>query len=284
MGLQLLAIHPEKINLKLSHPAAPRLSMPEAWHSLIMLRLGMHRFGIIGAGLLSIIGFAGAAAAADLPLRAPAAVAADPVLFSWTGCHVGGNVGAAISEDKTTAPATGASRSFGATGFAGGGQIGCDYQFAPRWVVGVEGRADWSGLKSIHAGQVTFFQGGSAPAQGTVVNNFLASATGRLGYSFADRWLVFARGGAAWTRERIDSAFTNLAGIPVDPSATMTRTGWTAGGGVEWAFAPQWSATLEYNYYDFGRQSDLMTSSTNTVTTLLNDTIHTVTVGVNYHF
>jgi outer membrane immunogenic protein len=185
----------------------------------------------------------------------PAAVAADPVLFSWTGCHVGGNVGAAISEDKTTAPATGASRSFGATGFAGGGQIGCDYQFAPRWVVGVEGRADWSSLKSIHAGQVTFFQGGSAPAQGTVVNNFLASATGRLGYSFADRWLVFARGGAAWTRERIDSAFTNLAGNPVDPSATMTRTGWTAGGGVEWAFAPQRSATLEYNYYDFGRQS-----------------------------
>src|ERR1700722_2100358 len=63
-GCSFLATHPEKINLKLSHPAAPRLSMPKAWHSLIMLGLGMHRFGIIGAGLLSIAGFAGAAAAA----------------------------------------------------------------------------------------------------------------------------------------------------------------------------------------------------------------------------
>ena len=35
-------------------------------------------------------------------------------------------------------------------------------------------------------------------------------------------------------------------------SASKTRTGWTIGGGVEWRFAPQWSAFLEGNYYDFG--------------------------------
>jgi outer membrane immunogenic protein len=35
-------------------------------------------------------------------------------------------------------------------------------------------------------------------------------------------------------------------------SASKTRTGWTVGGGVEWRFAPQWSAFLEGNYYDFG--------------------------------
>jgi outer membrane immunogenic protein len=250
----------------------------------VELGLVMRRFAIVGAGLLSIIGFAGAASAADLPVRAPVAVLAAPDPFSWTGCHVGGNVGAAISEDKTTATVTGGSRSFGATGFAGGGQIGCDYQLANGWVAGLEGRADWSSLKSVHAGQVNFFAGGSVPSQGTLVNNFLASATGRLGYGFADHWLVFARGGAAWTNERIDSAFTNLAGIPVDPSTTLTRTGWTGGGGLEWAFAPHWSATFEYNYYDFGQQSVLMRSSTNNVSTLLRDTIQTATVGVNYHF
>ena len=231
-----------------------------------------------------MIGFAGAALAADLPASAPVAVLAAPDPFSWTGCHIGGNVGAAISEDRTTSPVTGGSRTFGATGFAGGGQIGCDYQLASGWVAGLEGRADWSSLKSVHAGEVNFFAGGSVPSQGTVVNNFLASATGRLGYGFADHWLVFARGGAAWTNERIDSAFTNLAGIPVDPSTSLTRTGWTGGGGLEWAFAPHWSATFEYNYYDFGQKSLLMTSITNNVTTLLRDTIHTATVGVNYHF
>src|SRR4029453_13043346 len=34
-----------------------------------------------------------------------------------------------------------------------------------------------------------------------------------------------------------------------------TRTGWTAGGGVEWMFAPGWSAFLEGNYMDFGDQN-----------------------------
>jgi hypothetical protein len=44
-------------------------------------------------------------------------------------------------------------------------------------------------------------------------------------------------------------------GIAVDPSVTMTRTGYTAGAGLEWAFAPHWSATLEYDFYDFGENA-----------------------------
>jgi hypothetical protein len=87
--------------------------------------------------------------------------------------------------------------------------------------------------------------GVTIPSRFTLGNDFLASATAWLGYSYADRWLVFVRGGAAWTREKTDIAFTNLAGIPVDPSATTNRTGWTVGTGVDWAFAPHWSANLE---------------------------------------
>ena len=73
--------------------------------------------------------------AADLAVKAPPAVA--PVLFSWTGCYVGGHIGVDVSDDGTTS-VLGTSRSFSSTGFVGGGQIGCDYQFAPRWIVGVE--------------------------------------------------------------------------------------------------------------------------------------------------
>jgi outer membrane immunogenic protein len=128
--------------------------------------------------------------------------------------------------------------------------------------------------------------GVTIPSRFTLGNDFLASATARLGYSYADRWLVFVRGGAAWTREKTDIAFTNLAGIPVDPSATTNRTGWTVGTGVDWAFAPHWSANLEYNYYDFGDHSATLTSPANTtVVTVpsLKDTIHVVTAGVDYH-
>ncbi len=67
----------------------------------------------------------------------------------------------------------------------------------------------------------------------------------------------------------------------------MTRTGWTAGSGVEWAFSPCWSATLEYDYYDFNKRGTVLLDTTNSTTVTLyslKDTMHAVTVGVNYHF
>jgi outer membrane immunogenic protein len=227
------------------------------------------------------------ALAADLAVKARPAISAAPVQFSWTGCHVGGHVGGVVSEDRTTG-VLGNSTSFSSTGFTGGGQVGCDYEFAPGWVAGIEGRAAWASLTNSHAGVVRFPATGlTIPSHFTLGNDFLASATARLGYSVADRWLVFVRGGAAWTREKTDIAFTNLAGIPVDPSATTTRTGWTVGTGVDWAFAPHWTVNLEYNYYDFGDHSATLTSATNnTVVTVpsLKDTLHAVTAGVDFHF
>ena len=245
----------------------------------------MIRFALIGAGLLSIAGVVDAAAA-DLPARmyskAPPMVAA----FSWTGCYIGGHVGGAFSEDKTTAM-FGTSTTFTSSGVVGGGQIGCDYQFAPTWVVGVEGRAAGSGLKSSHPiTAVNLATGATVPAQFTVRNDFLASATARLGYSGAESWLFYARGGAAWTNEKIDEAFAPPLLGPVDPSATTTRTGWTVGAGAEWVFAPHWSTTLEYNYYDFGSHGITLVDARGVTVSgmTVKDTIHTVTVGVNYRF
>jgi outer membrane immunogenic protein len=233
---------------------------------------------------LTTVAFTAAAPAfaADLAVKAPMVPG-----FSWTGCHIGGHIGGVVSEDRTTG-VLGNSRSFSSTGFVGGGQIGCDYQFAPRWIVGVEGQAAWTSLKNTHAGVVrNLAMGTTLPSQFTLRNDFLASATARLGYSVADHWLVYAKGGAAWTNEKIDVAFTNLQGVAVDPSATKTRTGWTVGTGVEWAFAAHWSSTVEYNYYDFGNHgATLFDAAHNQGVTIvrLHDRIHAVTVGVNYHF
>jgi len=83
----------------------------------------------------------------------------------------------------------------------------------------------------------------------------------------------------------VDDAFTNIRGIAVDPSTSTTRTGWTIGTGLEWAFARNWSATLEYDYYDFGSKGLTLTDPNATVTvSSFKDTIHAVTVGVNYRF
>src|SRR5262249_45302286 len=143
-------------------------------------------------------------------------------------------------------------------------------------------------LENSHAATVrNLVTGVTLPSQFTLRNDFLASATARLGYSIADRWLVYGKGGAAWTNEKIDIAFTTLQGIAVDPSTSMTRTGWTAGVGVDWAFAPHWSSTLEYNYYDFGNSGGVATDPAHNTTVTINsltDRLHAVTAGVNYHF
>ena len=74
-------------------------------------------------------------------------------------------------------------------------------------------------------------------------------------------------------------------GIAVDPSTSTTRTGWTVGSEVEWAFARNWSATLEYDYYDFGSKGLTLTQANEVVTIAsFKDTIHAVTTGVNFHF
>jgi len=233
---------------------------------------------------LMVAGVASAADMTTVPYARPLPVL-EPVIYRWTGCHVGWHAGGLVSEDRTTGP-LGNSRGFSSPGFVGGGQIGCDYQFAPAWVAGVEGRAAWTSLKNSQAAIVRNLATGVVlPSRFTLSNDFLASATARLGYSFADRWLAFVRGGAAWTHERVDDAFTTVGGIPADPSANMTRSGWTAGGGVDWAFAPHWSANLEYNYYDFGHHgATLAGPPVNVFLYSLKDTMHAVTTGVDYHF
>lgn len=245
-------------------------------------RLNMIRCITVCVSLLFALGLAAAASAAGMAVKAR-----PPAPFTWTGCFVGGHLGAIASQDRIT-NVFGASSTFSSTGFVGGGQAGCDYQFATGWVIGGEGRAAWSSLRNSHTGPVrNLITGVIVPGQFTLSNDVLASTTARLGYAFAGRWLAFVRGGAAWTRESLDVAFTPPAlGFPVDPSGSSTRTGWTVGTGADWAFAPRWSAVFEYDYYDFGNHGAVLTASTGTTVNIfsLKDRIHAVTAGVNYHF
>jgi outer membrane immunogenic protein len=227
-----------------------------------------------------------AAFAADLPPNVPAKMPAAPAQFSWTGCYIGGHLGGAFRGlTKTNDPTD--STTHNSAGLVGGAQIGCDYQFAPAWVLGIEGQAAWTSLKSSIAGSVTNpVTGVAVPAQFTATNDFLASATGRLGYSVFDRRLLYyLKGGAAWTSEKVDVAFTTPQGLAVDPNSSATVTGWTAGFGLEWAFAPSWSATLESDYYGFGGRSLRLTDPNASVTvSSFKDEILTVTAGLNYRF
>jgi outer membrane immunogenic protein len=224
------------------------------------------------------------ALAADYAREVPPTAA---LTFNWTGCYFGAHLGGGASEDRTINSA-GGTLDFGAGGFIGGGQAGCDHQFASNWVVGAEGRAAGSSLSSQHASHVVFpALGVAVPSQFGLKNDFLGSITARFGYAYGSGWLFYGRGGVAWTHEKIDEGYINPAtGVAVDPSASVMRTGWTLGAGVEWAFAPRWSANADYNYHDFGTKGPIqLISPTEGVTVAhLKDTIHAATIGVNYHY
>jgi outer membrane immunogenic protein len=216
------------------------------------------------------------ASAADLPIKAPPAAVVAPVSL-WTGCYLGGNLGGSWGSGNITVTGAGgsASRSGSNSGFAGGGQIGCDYQMGAV-VLGVRNMFDWSNRETTSVIQTGALAGNGA----TLKNNWIDLLTGRLGYAVSPQWLLYFQGGAAWRQSSLQ-LFTP-GGAQVLKSDT-TRTGWTIGGGAEWRFAPNWSVFLEYDHADFGtRSASFNTVAFGPVTASAKSNADLLLVGVNW--
>jgi outer membrane immunogenic protein len=241
--------------------------------------------------LLASVGLALIAAApahaADLRPRyqppPPVVVPVPHLVFSWTGCYVGGHVGGGWAGKTVSASeiAPGVSFTGNTSGFLGGGQVGCSYQFAPYGlVIGIEGDGSAADIKGAATDTVLGVTG-TARAK----TDWLASVTGRLGWG-AGPWLIYAKGGVAWAGDKYS------ADIPVFDEhieASETRTGWTVGGGIEWAFWNNWSAKLEYDFYDFGTRSVAFTGMIGGVPEVvpgidIKQTVNAVKFGINYRF
>jgi outer membrane immunogenic protein len=233
------------------------------------------------------------ALAADMAPRYSKAPMAPPVVvYNWTGCYIGGNVGGGWARNDQTFVrlVTGvpigpfdAGRSEGSN-VIGGAQIGCDYQFAGNWVVGVQGMFDFGRIDSTHPVPVSLIAGPGFVSQSRTKDIF--TATGRVGYLFAPQVLGYVKGGGAWAR--IDHNIFQPSGLLSESALGVDRQGWTVGGGLEWMFAPGWSVFGEYNYMDFGRKDIAFVQAPATVgTATVNSTrleIQQALVGVNYKF
>jgi outer membrane immunogenic protein len=219
------------------------------------------------------------ALAADMGQRpvykAPVMMAPAP---TWTGCYIGGNIGGAFGDASLSGP--GGTVSTDGSGFAGGGQIGCDYQFSGGWVVGIRNMFD--GTSNKRSGTIA-----GGPLAGDVVNfnnQWFDTLTARLGYAFQPAWLLYLQGGGAWghTSTNITAGGAQIA------QTSHTGSGWTIGGGVEWMFAPHWSAFLEGNYMDFGSRDGTAFTAVGTCVPgcafSAKATETTVLIGVNYRF
>jgi outer membrane immunogenic protein len=241
--------------------------------------------------LAAVIGLAASqASAADLPRKAPPAPPPPPPL-TWTGCYIGANVGGAWGRFEIDTPIGEVSRS--GSGFAGGGQVGCDYQFAGGWVIGFRNMFDGTTNSRERTFTVTG-PGGLISATGTAElhNRWFDALTGRIGYSWQPASLVYFQGGAVWSRIEADIALaTTVAGVTTVSAGSFsdTKTGWTVGGGVEYRFAPQWSVFVEGNYYDFGSRDRVVATPVGTACQAGclfsgNTTAVSVLAGVNYRF
>ena len=221
-------------------------------------------------GTAALVALAAPAFAADVPARtyskAPA-YTAPAVVYNWTGFYIGGHVGGAFT-DGTNLLGSDAR-------FLGGVQGGFDYQFAPNWVMGIEAQYSWLGGRN---------NGGVLFPGGTLVtgnSDQLGSATGRLGYTWGPA-LLYAKGGYAWRDNNNNGV--SVGGVPAAFTASGNhKDGYTVGAGLDYMFAPNWSAKAEYQYYNFGNTT-FTSGPADIVGAKFRDDEHTVKVGVNYRF
>jgi outer membrane immunogenic protein len=235
----------------------------------------------------------GQALAADLPMpappRAPAAYIPVAPPFSWTGIYIGGNAGAAWNRGSfSDAAGLGFTLPTSNAVFTGGGQVGGNWQMGAL-VLGVEGQFDWLANQNNASAGIIAANGDTL--QGISTDRWLTTLTGRVGFA-ADHWLFYAKGGGAWVgNQKVTINETGTVPGSFTSSSGGWNTGWTVGGGVEWAFAGPWSAKIEYDYIKLSSNSftvptpsPIAALTPGDVFTTANRNIQTVLFGINYRF
>jgi outer membrane immunogenic protein len=190
---------------------------------------------LVPAIALLAVATAGPARSADLsvaPLyKAPPRVAA--IVNNWSGLYFGANGGGAWGTSNWTNVGN-----FKVRGGEVGGTAGYNWQIGPA-VLGLEGDFDYQGVK----GTATSVM---CKLGCTTKEDFLGTVRGRAGW-VVDRFMLYGTGGAAIGDIK--------ASAPGFRGMSQTRTGWTAGGGVEWNVFNNWTAKAEYLHVDLGKMN-----------------------------
>ena len=201
----------------------------------------------------------------------------------------------------------GPSNSFNIKGALGGFQLGYNWQFAPMWVAGLETDFDFANIKGNGTANYLSTLGG-LPFNSTASENtkWFGTARARLGYLPLNNLLVFGTGGFAYGRVEQNASHNNASAGPLigfaaaciqnstcwTGSSTRTATGWTAGGGAEYAFMKNWTVKAEYLYVNLGSNNftenavtPIPGGGTSSVTASFSQTqFHIVRAGLNYRF
>jgi outer membrane immunogenic protein len=240
-------------------------------------------------------------------MRMPVKAAPPPMaaIFSWTGFYIGVNGGGAFGQGHNvivnetlagapfvsgTWPGRGTFGSLEPRGGFGGGQIGYNYQ-VQNWVWGIEADLQGASIKDSAGVTLPYISGlNTITVNSTQKVDWFGTVRGRLGIAF-DRVLVYGTGGLAYGQTSYSQTMTDTFGFVAAGSDKHTRTGWVAGGGIEWAFAPNWSVKGEYQYIDLGRRNLTLPERTLAggatafaISSNARTELHTGRIGINYRF
>jgi outer membrane immunogenic protein len=195
------------------------------------------------------------AGAADLAAKTYTKAPALAPLPTWAGFYVGAMGGYATVDGG------------GFDGGFAGGTVGYNWQQGPV-VFGIEADAAWADLSA------NGFVPGVLGSFNSKIED-MGTVRGRIGYAFGPA-LLYATGGYAWAENKLTNTFG-----PFSTSDSQFLNGWTVGAGVEYMFVPKWSLKAEYLYKSFGSEN-YSTLTVPVSSGTLN--LHSVQVGVNYHF
>ncbi|HMK90868.1 MAG TPA: outer membrane beta-barrel protein [Methylocystis sp.] len=257
-----------------------------------------------GVAIVLILG-ACAAHAADLPFAKDAPVFAPPPPPAlWSGFYGGVNLGGgwAAGGQNSVLPYAdpafpiGASV-YGATnlfllpgggntsnntgGVVGGAQVGYNFELRPSIVIGGEADIQGASITGGNAGN-TIVAYPSPLAPGDVLVPLATGNGGNLGLP----WFGTLRGRVGWLAMPtllVYGAAGFAYGEVTAFNSSNTRTGWTAGGGLEWMFASNWSAKLEYLFMDLDSGGVTGAWGWN-YGYHRHPQVNVLRLGVNYHF
>jgi outer membrane immunogenic protein len=226
--------------------------------------------GAVGALLLA----PAAASAADLPVKAAPIPAP---IYNWTGFYIGATAGGSLGSSDQVDRATGLSfaNGYNVKGGLGGGTIGYNWQVGSL-VAGFEGDGSWGSEYGSNTDNGTL---GNPAFLSFTRETWVATARVRLGYA-VDNLLFYGTGGYAATSAEAGIKDANTLALLA--STTSTHSGWVAGVGLEWGFAPNWSAKFEVLHMEYNSTAFNTIQGEGPRNVPLNDSIGRV--GVNYRF
>jgi outer membrane immunogenic protein len=215
-----------------------------------------------------------AAWATDLPLPMPTIVPELPAVsapYNWSGFYVGGHLGYLWGRTHVDDNGVTTERNAPTEGIIGGVLAGYNWQIGAA-VFGLEGDFAWTRAHGVGAGGSdgggtggtegggTGSTGGTDPILIPVITHgpnsydvrWTSRVRGHVGYAF-DNWLVFAAGGFAAADVSFREGTITTTFVPA-PVSGGKYYGWSAGGGIEWAFTRNLVARVEYFYDDYSHK------------------------------